>query len=177
MKFTTIDDYLDKVAERYSAIPKESLKKVIEYGLRSYYHINNMGGDVLLKSRYFTAYSGKFFPPEKIYNFYIYRRLKMAVKYRMLYSRKGKKYDGYYYIGINNDLYQTYKKSNVLANVYDYKLLEELVLTFPNSKIFRIKMDEKKSFKIFMDRVENAEFIGEVVDNKYIPVNYEKRNK
>ena len=32
MKITNVDDYIDKVAEKYNKIPKEVLKKVIEYG-------------------------------------------------------------------------------------------------------------------------------------------------
>ena len=65
MKRTSVDDYLDKVAEKYDKIPKDVLKRVIEYGLRSYYRINLMGGDILFKSPYFTAYTGKQYHPDK----------------------------------------------------------------------------------------------------------------
>ena len=59
MKFTKIDDYVDKVAEKFPTIPKKSIRRIIEFGSRSFYANTYYGGDILLKSPYFTLYCGK----------------------------------------------------------------------------------------------------------------------
>ena len=108
MKFTNVDDYIDKVAEKYDKIPKDIIRKVIEFGFRSYYRINLMGGDVLLKSPYFTAYTGKLYNPKLRYHFGKYRKIKKRIKYRIQYARKRTKYSGFYYFGMNEEQYKTY---------------------------------------------------------------------
>ena len=81
MEIRRVDDYIDKVAEKYDKIPKDIIKKVIDFGLRAYYRINSMGGDVLLKSPYFTAYTGKQYHPDKGYYFGKYKNIKKKIKY------------------------------------------------------------------------------------------------
>jgi hypothetical protein len=70
MKFTKIDDYVDKVAEKFPTIPKKSIRKILEYGSRSFYANTYYGGDVLLKSPYFTLYCGRVFKDNLLFYSY-----------------------------------------------------------------------------------------------------------
>lgn len=189
MKRTSVDDYLDKVAEKYDKIPKDILKRVIEYGLRSYYRISLMGGDILLKSPYFTAYTGKQYHPDKGYYFGKYKNIKKKIKYRIQYARKRTKYSGYYYFGMTEDQYKKYKeylgKSGKrgekvrFERLFIYKIFNEVFDISYLTRFFRVEIPEEKGYKLWFDKIETNKFdyIGKKIDKKFIPVDYEKRNK
>ena len=185
MEIRRVEDYIDKVAEKYDKIPKDVLKKVIDFGLKAYFRVNSMGGDVLLKSPYFTAYTGKFFHPDRAYDFGKYRKTKMMIKNRIQYVRK-KKYDGYYYFGMTEKMYEKYKdyfktgrrhEKVRFEKLYLYKLFSELFDNTAFTRFFRIEIPEEKRFREYVENLETSKFdyIGKRVDKKFIPVDYEKR--
>lgn len=186
MEIRRVEDYIDKVAEKYDKIPKDVLKKVIDFGLKAYFRVNSMGGDVLLKSPYFTAYTGKFFHPDRVYDFGMYRKTKMMIKNRIQYVRKKNKYDGYYYFGMTEKMYEQYKdyfktgrrhEKVKFERLFLYKLFSELFDTTPFTRFFRVEIPEEKGFKEWTENLETSKFdyIGKRVDKKFIPVDYEKR--
>ena len=189
MKITNVDDYIDKVAEKYDKIPKDVLKKVINYGLRSYYRINLMGGDILLKSPYFTAYTGKLYAPDKEYYFGRYKKIKKRIKYRIQYARKQIKYNGYYYFGMSEEQYKSYKEyfnnpgrkgeAVKFERLYIYKLFDEVFDVSCCTRFFRIEIPEERGFRLWFNELKTNKFdyIGKKVDKKFIPVDYEKGNK
>ena len=185
MEIRRVEDYIDKVAEKYDKIPKDVLKKVIDFGLKAYFRVNSMGGDVLLKSPYFTAYTGKFFHSDRAYDFGKYRKTKMMIKNRIQYVRKKNKYDGYYYFGMTEKMYEQYKDYFKTGRRHEkvrfeklslYKLFNELFDMTPFTRFFRIEIPEEKGFKEYVENLETSKFdyIGKRVDKKFIPVDYEK---
>lgn len=189
MEVRKVEDYIDKVAEKYDKIPKDVIKKVIDFGLRAYYRINSMGGDVLLKSPYFTAYTGKLFHPDKAYDFGKYRQTKLMIKNRIQYVRKNKKYSGYYYFGMTEEQYAKYKEylgktgrrreKVKFEKLYIYKLFEEVFNIQYFTRFFRVEISEEGYFKEWKDEltVKNFDYIGKRINKKFIPVDYEKGNK
>lgn len=189
MEFKKVDDYIDKVAEKYDKIPKDVIKKVIDFGLRAYYRINAMGGDILLKSPYFTAYTGKFFHPDKVYDFGKYRLTKLMIKNRIQYIRKNKHYSGYYYFGMTEDRYAEYKdyigktgkrhEKVKFEKLYIYKLFDEVFNIPYLTRFFRVEIPKEGYFKEWKDELITSKFdyIGKKIDKKFISVDYEKRNK
>ena len=186
MEIRREEDYIDKVAEKYDKIPKDVLKKVIDFGLKAYFRVNSMGGDVLLKSPYFTAYTGKFFHPDRAYDFGMYRKTKMMIKNRIQYVRKKNKYDGNYYFGMTEKMYEQYKEyfktgrrheKVKFERLFLYKLFSELFDTTPFTRFFKVEIPEEKGFKEWVENLETSKFdyIGKRVDKKFIPVDYEKR--
>ena len=61
MELKRIEDYYNKIQERYPDLPIETIDKVLKFGLRSFYINNCYGADTLNKSKYFTMYCGKMF--------------------------------------------------------------------------------------------------------------------
>lgn len=189
MKYTNIDDYIERVAEKYDKIPKDVIKKVIEYGFRSYYRINLMGGDVLLKSPYFTAYTGKHFRPDMGYEFGKYRGIKKRIKYRIQYARKQTKYSGYYYFGMTEDQYKAYKEyfgktgrrneKVRFENITLYKILNEILDMQYYDRFFRVEIPDEGGYRMKIDVLEtkNFDYIGKKVNKKFISVDYEKRKQ
>lgn len=188
MQFKNIDDYVDKVSEKFPTIPKKSIRRIIEFGSRSFYMHNYYGGDVLLKSPYFTLYCGRMFSNNLA--FYAYWKLKFQIKYRFTYARKKPKYSGYYYFGLTEDAYKEYlnqfqskskrRKKVIFKDIYLYKILDECVLFRQHKHFFKVPVAEEGTFCIHVDELEtrNYEYLGKRSGDQSIDyVNYEKRSK
>ena len=50
MELKKIQDYYDKLFELYPDVPKRDIKRIMQFGLKSFLMHNNYGGDVLLQS-------------------------------------------------------------------------------------------------------------------------------
>ena len=187
MKFTKIDDYLDKVAERFPTIPRKSLRRIMEFGSRSFYMNTYYGGDILLKSKYFTLYCGRIFKDNL--SFYPYWKLKFRIKHRLKYIRNKTKYSGYYYFGLTEDSYEKYKsafKSKtkrrqkfVFNDIYLYKILDECILHTQYKYFFKLPVKTESNFCVHLDELitRDAEYLGKRSGDQSIDyVNYEKRS-
>lgn len=188
MQFKKFDDYIDKVAEKFPTIPKKSIRRILEFGSRSFYMHNYYGGDILLKSPYFTLYCGKVFSNNLM--FYSYWTLKYQIKYRFMYARSKQKYSGYYYFGLTEEEYKEYmnqfsskskrRKKVTFENIYLFKLLNECVLFRQYKHFFRVPIKEEGTFRIRTEKLEtrNYEYLGKRSGDQTIDyVNYEKRSK
>lgn len=188
MEFRYVDDYVDRVHERFPKISKKAIKRILQFGLKSFYTHNLYGGDVLLKSPYFTLYSGRMFRSNLV--FYKYWKIKYKIKFRIKYKRDKKQYDGYYYFGLSEEEYQDYKsqvkKSGrrrqkfTFKKVYAYKLLDECLLDRKNKHFFRFEFPTDVGFTFYKTdySIKNFDYIAKRNSDKSIEfVNYEKRNK
>lgn len=70
MNIRTVEYYYDKVQEKFPDVERWEIDKILKYGMRSFYTHNLYGGDVLLKSPYFTLYSGKMFGSNLVFYHY-----------------------------------------------------------------------------------------------------------
>lgn len=188
MEFKKIDDYVDKVAERFPTIPKKSIRRILEFGSRSFYAHTYYGCDVLLKSKYYTMYCGRIFSNNL--DFYKYWLIKNKIKLRFKYSRKKPPYSGYYYFGMTEEEYKEYKKlltsktkrrkKLTFSNIYMFKMLEEAVLYRHNTRFFKVAVKEEGQFKYFYKEfiTRDYEYIGKRNGDQSIDyVSYETRTK
>lgn len=170
MQFKKIDDYVDKVAEKFPTVPKKSIRRILEFGSRSFYMHSYYGGDVLLKSPYFTLYCGRMFASNLM--FYAYWKLKFQIKYRFTYARRKPTYSGFYYFGLTDDAYKEYKnqlssksqrrKKVIFKDIYLYKILDECVLFRQHKYFFKVPIKDEGTFCMHMDELEtrNYEYLG-----------------
>ena len=61
MKIKKINDYYDAVQEKFPDLDRKEIEKILKHGLRSFYMINLLGGDVLFKNKTYTMYVGALF--------------------------------------------------------------------------------------------------------------------
>lgn len=104
---TRVNDYLPALEEQFPTVPREDIKRAVEYGWRMFYYYNLRGCDTLISSskyRYWF-YSGEL-TCDSIKHFNYYRRM-LRRKLRVLYSKKVKEWDGYYYIGLTDGEYNS----------------------------------------------------------------------
>lgn len=188
MEFKYVDDYVDRVHERFPTISKKSIKRILQFGMKSFYTHNLYGGDVLLKSPYFTLYSGRMFKSNLI--FYKYWKIKYKIKFRIKYKRDKKKYNGFYYFGMTEEQYQNYKSKIkkygrkrhkfTFEKFYAYKLLEECLLDRKYKHIFQFEFPEDVGFIFYKKEhsLKNFSYIAKRNSDKSIEfVNYETRSK
>ena len=101
MEIKTIDDYVERLKEKYPLISEKDIRRIIKFGWRSIYLSNIFGGDVCLKDNNVWMYIG-YLRRDSLQHFKYYVR-KLALKLRILYKRKKIKWDGYYYFALRDD--------------------------------------------------------------------------
>ena len=187
MELTHIEKYYEKIQEKYPDLTIKQIDKIVKYGMRSFYLHNLYGGDVLLKSPYFTLYNGKVFSSNLV--FYKYWVLKNKIKLRIKYKRNKTKYSGYYYFGLTDNEFEKYKaqfkktgrrrKWISFDKLKAYKILEECILDHRFKHIFKFEYPEDVGFSFYNEniKIKNLEYIYKVIkNNKLEPMDYEGRN-
>ena len=188
MEIKYLEDYLDKMCEKYPEISKVSMQKILAYGLRSMYLHNLYGADTLHKIPTFTMYCGKLFTDDL--RFYKYWKMKTTKKLRIMWNKRRPKYDGYYYFGLTDKQYQELlsqqphygrkKKKFKFTKVRFHKILEEVEIAHQFKHVFRIPYPEDVGFTIWKENciLRDFEYIyRRRDDNTLEPISDEKRNK
>ena len=189
MELKRIEDYYDKVQEKFPELTREQIDKILKFGFRSFYTHTLYGGDVLSKSPYFTMYCGKVFSSNVV--FYNYWLLKTRIKLRIKYKRTRTQYDGYYYFGLSEDDFQYYlsqkKKTGRRRQKFHFKriklfkIVDEVICDRQYKHIFKIPYPVDNGFTIWREDVITRDFeyiYKRNKDNTIEPISYEsKRNK
>lgn len=131
------EKYYKQIQERYPYLSEKQIDKIVKYGLRSFFAHNRFGGDVLLKSNYYTSYIGKLY--NKMDIFAKYYNIKMKIKLRIKYRRAKTIFNGKYYFGLTKDEYnflfgRNKQKSKKLKfdKINIYKIYDECLLYNPD---------------------------------------------
>lgn len=159
MKITTIKDYYDQLYERFPDVPKEDIRRILDYGWKSLYMHNSYGGDTLVSDNELWCYIGKL-RKDPLEHFQYYIR-KLIIRLRVLYRRRKIQWDGYYYFALNDAAYSKYleqknkkgrpKKWFNFGQVFIYQILDECKIAEHSSRyIFRIPYITKINFKLFI---------------------------
>lgn len=130
---TKIADYYQQLFDLYPKVPKQDIKRILNFAWKSLYLHNSYGGDVSYRSTTRCFYIGNLKKdPVDHFNYYV---RKMIVKLRVYYKRKQIPWDGYYYFSLNEQQYQEYikqkktkgrpKKYFKFNSVFLYKILDE----------------------------------------------------
>ena len=164
----TVDDYIDAVQEKFPFMCKDDIKTILEFGLSRYLKANRLHADVLLKNRTdenMLIHCGRL-GADALKQWFIWH-VKWRMKERVLYQFKGKEWDGYYYIGLNEERQQAVmrQKSKVktFKDVYLVKIKDELKHEKYVKHIWRIPYPMDCGWKFFVDKVssDKAEYLGE----------------
>ncbi len=173
------EKYYKQVQERFPYLNLKQIDKIVKYGLRSFFMMNQIGADVLLKSNYYTAYVGKLFNKPEI--FWKYYRIKWAIKLRIKYCRNKVPFNGKYYFILTKEQYQENildkqkkkgrKKSKfTFDELYVFKIFEECAtnvgdyifeLDYPTDIGFKKKLTNMtiSKFRLVSKRDENKNFV------------------
>ena len=85
MQLRYIEDYYEKVHERFPDLEMWEIEKILKHGMQTFSILNSRGADIIIKSAHnsFTMYFGKLFNNKEIR--YRYADLKWRIKYRLKY--------------------------------------------------------------------------------------------
>lgn len=158
MDIVYAEKYYKQVKERFPMLSEKQIDKIVKYGLRSFFAHNKFGGDVLLKSNYYTGYVGRLFTNMRFFAYYYIA--KMKIKLRIKYKRAKTVFNGKYYFGFREEEYQLLfgkskrkQKKICLPEIWIYKIYEECALHKPDY-IFEFDYkdgkfcEKKKNFKL-----------------------------
>ena len=197
---TDVSTYLPKLQEQFPTVPPEDIKRAVEYGWRMLYYYNLRGCDTLISS---TKYRYWFYCGEltrdSLKHFNYYKRM-LRRKLRVLYSKKVKEWDGYYYTGLTDkELYSLLeslskrgrkKKTFIFHNKVSFKVFDEAKVFYSWSKCivrFRYVADIGYTFfketlkcsdlEIALTRDKPSTFQDILItSNNYELIKYEKRS-
>lgn len=134
---TDVSTYLPKLQEQFPTVPPEDIKRAVEYGWRMLYYYNLRGCDTLISS---TKYRYWFYCGEltrdSLKHFNYYKRM-LRRKLRVLYSKKVKEWDGYYYTGLTDKEYNSLLES--LSKRGRKKKTFVFIIKFPLKYLMRLK--------------------------------------
>jgi hypothetical protein len=106
MEIKQVKDYYEPMYEKYPDVPKEDIRRILNYGWKSLYLHNTYGGDTIIKDSNFWFYIGNLKKSSlKYFNYYI---KKLIIKIKVLYKRLKIEWDGYYYFALNDKQYEDY---------------------------------------------------------------------
>lgn len=107
---TTVKTYLPRLQEQFPSVPLEDIKRAVEYGWRMLYYYNLRGCDTLINSttHKYWFYCGEL-TKDSMKHFNYYKRM-LRRKLRVMYSKKVKTWDGFYYIGLTDAEYNQLNK-------------------------------------------------------------------
>lgn len=162
MQIKTTKDYYQQMYEKYPTVPKEDIKRILNYGWRVFYLTNSAGGDVCIRDNTFWCYVG--YLKKNTLQFFEYYKKKLAIKLRLLFKRKKKEWDGYYYFARSEQQFQEYKAQQkpkgrkkrwfTFENVFIYKIFEECnVAEGMKPYIFRVKLDKNYGFRNYFKSI------------------------
>lgn len=150
MQLRYIEDYYDKIKDRFPDLEYWEIEKILKHGMQSLYSLNAHGADTIIKSSIngFVMYFGKLFNNLDLRGRYY--NIKWKIKLRIKYLHTRPIWDGYYYFGLSEEDYQKYipKKKGRLKNkitfdeIIAYKIKEEAFLIKPAKYFFRLKETE-----------------------------------
>lgn len=155
----TLKDYLEQVYEAFPQVQKRDINTILVFSWKSLYLHNSYGGDTIIIDNGFWLYIGNLKKDPMDHFFYYIRKL--TVKLRVLYRRKRKEWDGYYYFALSNTQYQHYldqkkkkgrpRKYFNFGTVYLYEILDECKINeYYKKYIFRIPYISKLKIKQFV---------------------------
>ena len=164
MELKKVQDYYDILFKMYPKVPKRDIKRIMQYGLKSFLLHNNFGGDVLLQNPTMWLYCGKLMTdPIKYFNYY---KSKMITKLRINHKRFDIPWDGYYYFGLYEHQYNEYKqqinkrgrpkKHFKYGNVVLYRYFDECNLRNSGAvAIFRITFKQDLGLSLYKPNFES----------------------
>lgn len=122
----TIDEYYKRLYDLYPNIPKEDIRRIVNYGWRQFYWFNLRGCDVQVKSRKIGLWMqcGRMYYNSREH--FRHYKNKLQNKIRALFKRQKDGWDGYYYTYITEEEYQK------IRNLKNFKV------TLQNRKVFKI---------------------------------------
>ena len=170
MELKKVQDYYEELFKLYPDVPKKDIKRIMQFGLKSFLLHNNYGGDVLLNSPTMWLYCGKLMKDSVKY-FEYYRR-KMIIKIRINHKRLNIPWDGYYYFSLTENQYNQYlkqknskgrpKKHFHFGNTVLYRYFDECNLRNSGAvAIFKITFNLDLGFSLYKSdfKTDKAELV------------------
>lgn len=165
-----IQDYYEQMYEKYPTVSKSDIKRILQYGWKSFYRYNNYGADTLIQRKGFWFYCGKLMTDS--FKYFDYYATKLSIKLRINYLRKRIPWNGCYYFALTKDQYENYlkqinkrgrpKKRFKFKKIIAYKIFDECnIRQHGNIAIFKLETILEKGFTIYYEELitDKAELV------------------
>ena len=176
IKDITLKEFIPLVQQKFNDFTNAEIRRVLLHGFRRMHSAIKFGCAISINSQRYKvlAYIGKLtlVPDRQIKEYSIRRDRKL----RKIGGWKREPFDGYYYIGVNSTMMESWvsinKTSRTLVkfnNIIPRKLKEELYYKAKTVYIFRYKRKTFKGWAFWADelKIRNLEYIGKAYNHKF----------
>lgn len=172
VKDFTLNDLFQQISDRFKAIPKPELRRMLMFGFRRMHSAIKYGCYITMNSNrfgncYFYIGTITLNVNKQIWQ---YKR-KRSRKLRKIQGWIRPEFDGYYYIGMNEEEMEKWvimnkgaRKIVTFRDTMPKKIKEELYYKYPKVHIFRISLDNFKGWLFWADEIKakDVAYLGEV---------------
>ena len=160
-----VKHYVSEVQKKFPFLSEQEINKILTYGLKRYLWVNKMHCDVLICNRIgeaINAFCGRLWID--VYKHYLNWVSKFRMKERVLWRLNRVKWDGFYYIGLDDtDHAKIVHQGKVkkFKNVYLTKIKKELYHNKIVKHIWRVQWPTDCGWKFFLNKLTiKAEYVG-----------------
>ena len=178
VKDFTLNDILPEIHKKFNDFKLQELKNLISHGFRRMHSAIKFGCAISLLSyrNKLVAYIGKLtlIPGEQIKQYSVRRDRKL----RKIEGWKKTPFDGYYYIGLNENAMAKWVEANEksrsiarFTNIIPRKIKEELYYKDKKIYVFRYKRKDFKGWAFWAEKLEvrKLEYLGYAYERKFYP--------
>lgn len=173
-----LDDVMPQVYEKFNILPKKEVKRLVVHGFRRMHSAIKFGCAISIMSHRndLVMYLGKLTlnKKEQIKQYSVRRDRKL----RKIEGWKKTPFDGWYYIGLNENTAVKWAELNIKSktiarfeNVIPRKIKEELYYKDKKIYVFRYKRKTFKGWAFWADslKVRKLEYLGYAEERKFYP--------
>ena len=144
------EDYLNELYLLYPDIEEESIKSIVEFGLKKLYNYVKDGGDIFLRVKKEFMFIGR--SSQGSLNQWNHSKLKEHRKLRRLFLEKKEEWDGFHYFGLTTEENTKFLEEPI--NISMYKLKKECSIKKGIKYIYRTNLNYKITFNLIPWREE-----------------------
>ena len=182
MELTNVNDYVEKVHEKFPELSQEEVKRILVYGFKMIVQYTSAGNDISLSTNKGFLFIGQI--PSSAFAAFKKYCYKLSKRIAYMFQRTREQWDGYYYFSRSERQFQEYLKQSkkqykIFDNVQLYKLLEELKVKEHSSPyIFRLSEDKtgwtKKFYKQIRTKKAELIIVRDALNMKDVMTSYNK---
>jgi len=120
------EDYLPELYNQFPDVKEDSIKSIIEHGLKKLYDTVKTGNDVRMSDRVSNVFIGWFVKDIKVH--WKQSKMKEHTKRRRLFLDEKTVWDRWHYFGLTEEENNIFQETEEFPSVYMYKILRECII-------------------------------------------------
>lgn len=129
------EDYLEKMYELFPDVEEDSIKAIIEHGLKKLYDCVKTGNDIIMKDKESDVFIG--WKTQSSVTQWIRSKMKEHTKRRRIFLDQKIPWDRWHYFGLTEKENDEFTKTGEISSIHLYKILKESIIRKDIKYVYR----------------------------------------